>query len=552
MTLLDFVSREYERDDRRAILASATVAGLANALALALINMAAQSTESANVLSFLVFSLFVVIRILAARHMARRTNAAMEAALHRTRVRIVEKIEQTELGRVEQIGSAEIFDKLTEGMTTISTSATAAGSLLQSFFVVAFALGYLVWVSPTAFAILVPLGLATVYAYRARADAFVDVARDYVKARTRFLDLLMGLMKGAKEIKLNRARSRDVLVDFELASAKMRDVSTLFSHVFDDNNLFVTGALYALLGALVFVVPRYTESTPATLSTLVALVMFVWGSVKGAISGYPIYMQANVALAGLEELEASLKGANPAVSGLDPWNGEPGRIVLSGVEYDYPTVNGDRKFHVGPIDLTIEPGEILFIVGGNGAGKSTLMKLLTGLYPPSRGVVRASDVALRPDNVAAYRETISAIFSDFHLFSRVYGLLDADPEAMHILLREMHLQDKTSFAGGQFTRRDLSTGQKKRLAMIVALLEDRPIFVLDEWAADQDPEFRMYFYKSLLPMLKRKGKTIIAVSHDDRYFHCADRVVIMDYGAIRSIETAVLPLSAQGAAAEEG
>ena len=551
MTLLDFVTTEYERSDRRAILIAATAAGLSNALALALVNIAAGSAESANILSFVLFSLLVVVRILAARHMAHRTNAAMEAALHRTRSRIVEKIERAELGRVEQIGRSEIFDQLTEGMTTISTAATAAGSLLQSFFVVAFSLGYLLWVSPTAFAILVPVGLATTYAYRARADSFVGVARDYVKARTRFLDLLMGLLKGAKEIKLNRARSRDFLVDYELASAKMRDVSTLFSHVFDDNNLFVTGALYALLGALVFVVPRYSESTPATLSTLVALVMFVWGSVKGAITGYPIYMQANIALAGITELEGKLEGARPAALDVDPWSGKPGRIQLSGVEYAYPTESGDQRFHVGPIDLTIEPGEILFIVGGNGAGKSTLMKLLTGLYSPTAGVVSASDVSVRPENVAAYREMISAIFSDFHLFSRVYGLLDADPEAMHVLLREMQLQHKTSFRGGQFTRRDLSTGQKKRLAMIVALLEDRPIFVLDEWAADQDPEFRMYFYESLLPTLKRKGKTIIAVSHDDRYFHCADRVVTMDYGAIRSIEAAVRPLPAQGAVGEE-
>jgi putative ATP-binding cassette transporter len=164
------------------------------------------------------------------------------------------------------------------------------------------------------------------------------------------------------------------------------------------------------------------------------------------------------------------------------------------------------------------------------------MKVLTGLYPATGGEMRIDGQRLRPENVAAYREMYSAIFSDFHLFSRLYGLLDVDEQAVLTLLRQMQIDDKTSFEKGRFTKRDLSTGQRKRLAMIVALLEDRPICLFDEWAADQDPEFRKYFYDELIPALKRRGKTVIAVSHDDRYFHCADRVVTLEYGKVRSIE----------------
>ncbi len=126
------------------------------------------------------------------------------------------------------------------------------------------------------------------------------------------------------------------------------------------------------------------------------------------------------------------------------------------------------------------------------------------------------------------------IGSDVHLFRRAYGLLDADPDAVEALLREFDLADKTRFQAGEFSNVRLSTGQRKRLAMVLALLEDRPVLVLDEWAADQDPEFRRYFYEQLLPSLRRRGKTVIAVSHDDRYFHCADRVVVLDYGRIRA------------------
>jgi putative ATP-binding cassette transporter len=150
--------------------------------------------------------------------------------------------------------------------------------------------------------------------------------------------------------------------------------------------------------------------------------------------------------------------------------------------------------------------------------------------------VRVDGVLLQPDNAASYREMISAIYADFHLFAKLYGLLGVEEASVRSLLSQMQLDGKTSFKGDRFTNRNLSTGQRKRLALIVALLEDRRICLFDEWAADQDPEFRKYFYEELIPELKRRGKTVIAVSHDDRYFRCADRVVTMEYGQIRSIE----------------
>jgi putative ATP-binding cassette transporter len=247
-----------------------------------------------------------------------------------------------------------------------------------------------------------------------------------------------------------------------------------------------------------------------------------------------------VALSQIEALEAKLDAAitvaadGPAPE--DPWQGRLSSVEARNVEYEYPSDNGGEPFRIGPISLTVSAGEVVFIVGGNGSGKSTFLKVLTGLYTPRAGSLRVDGVAVVPENVAAYRELLSAIFSDFHLFAKLYGLLGADAAAVRGLLAQMRLDDKTSFQGGRFTNRKLSTGQRKRLAMIVAMLEDRPLCVFDEWAADQDPVFRKYFYEELLPLLQRRGKTIIAVSHDDRYFDCADRVVTMEEGKIRSLE----------------
>jgi putative ATP-binding cassette transporter len=187
---------------------------------------------------------------------------------------------------------------------------------------------------------------------------------------------------------------------------------------------------------------------------------------------------------------------------------------------------------VGPIDLTIRAHEITFITGGNGSGKSTFLKLLTGLYQPTSGVIKVDKVPIDETNREIYRNMISTVFSDYHLFKRLYGLRNIDHQEINELLREMELEEKTGLVDNEFETLELSNGQKKRLALLVSLLEDRPIFVFDEWAADQDPGFRRKFYKELLQKLKEKGKTIIAVTHDDRYFDVADRLLKMEEGKV--------------------
>jgi putative ATP-binding cassette transporter len=204
-------------------------------------------------------------------------------------------------------------------------------------------------------------------------------------------------------------------------------------------------------------------------------------------------------------------------------------IRIDNVGFTYPAPDNGQGFSINIEDLTINSGEILFIVGGNGSGKSTFMNVLTGLYPPGHGAIQLDGHPVATDR---YRDMFSAVFADFHLFDRLYGIDSVEEEQVQELLRMTGLEGKTEYQQGRFTTQNLSTGQRKRLALVVALLEDRPVFVFDEWAADQDPHFRCFFYQEILPSLKEKGKTIIAVTHDDRYFHHADKVVRMEYGKI--------------------
>ena len=198
--------------------------------------------------------------------------------------------------------------------------------------------------------------------------------------------------------------------------------------------------------------------------------------------------------------------------------------------FNYTNKDGQTLFGLNNMTCSFYPGEIVFITGGNGSGKSTMLKILTGLYFPLSGKTIIDGKIVQ---MAEHRHLFSAIFSDFHLFDRLYGLVDpVDQTKLDELLKIMELDNKITIEDYKFSSLDLSTGQKKRLAMIVSILEDKPIYIFDEWAADQSPRFRKYFYNDLLPSLRNNGKTIIAVTHDDHYFHVADRILILDYGQL--------------------
>jgi putative ATP-binding cassette transporter len=251
----------------------------------------------------------------------------------------------------------------------------------------------------------------------------------------------------------------------------------------------------------------------------------------------PMMSQLNITIENLQRLEITLdetlaKSANYEDAPLKDMRGFKS-IVFDKVCFTYRDPDGNATFQVGPFTCSVHHGEMLFLVGGNGSGKTTFLKLFTALYQPQQGAIRVDEELIGPANIQSYRNLFSAIFSDFHLFDKLHGLSDAAPERVNALLRLMEISHKTAFADGHFTNTHLSTGQRKRLALVVSYLEDKAVYVFDEVAADQDPHFRKYFYETMLPELKRAGKTIVVVTHDDRYHHIADRVLVMDYGTLQ-------------------
>ncbi|MDI1433127.1 cyclic peptide export ABC transporter [Polyangium sorediatum] len=536
MYVLDLLLEEA-KGQRASLLAVATMGGIANALLLVGANVLAGAPEWADMRALFLFGLTMATYVLGARATYHRTTSLVEALLHRIRTRIAEKIERTELEGLERVGTAEIFDRVTENMSVVSEQGWVLGSFLQALFVLVFGLVYIAWISLPAFALIALMLVFGFFIVQYRFDEVVPVLRQMGQLRLELFDRVMDLLKGFKEAKFSRRRGREIHDDIVTMAESLRTGAVRTAEGLSGVLVMPNCVLYILLGAVIFTLPRYSGVDVPTMASLVTCTAFVWGPFTSVAGGLNAVFRSSVAFEQIRALEGKLDEAvqRAAVQKPeDPWNGRMGTLSTRDIVYEYPSDNGDRCFRVGPLSLDIEPGEVVFLVGGNGSGKSTLLKVLTGLYPRSGGELRVGGVLVQPENVAAYREMISAIYSDFHLFSKLYGMLDAEPEAVRALIAQMGLKGKTSFEEQQFTRRTLSTGQRRRLATIMTLLEDRPVYVFDEWAADQDPEFRRYFYEELVPALKGRGKTVIAVTHDDRYFHCADRVIKLSYGKVQA------------------
>jgi putative ATP-binding cassette transporter len=257
-------------------------------------------------------------------------------------------------------------------------------------------------------------------------------------------------------------------------------------------------------------------SGPVIMQTTMAL-LFIVGTCFGVVRAIPILTAANAAVDNIARLEASVREAATAARLQVAPPQRFGTIEVRNAEFQYVDQISGAGFHIGPMNFTLRSGDLVFIMGGNGSGKSTFLRLLAGLYSANAGEIVLDGQRVGDANRDFYRGLMSAIFVDYHLFHHLYGIHDPDAAEVDRLLREFLLHDKTHLADGEFQTLNLSSGQRKRLALIVSLLEKRPILLLDEWAADQDPEFRTKFYHELLPALNRAGVTLVVVTHDSRY-----------------------------------
>ena len=454
------------------------------------------------------------------------------------RMRLCRQLLSTPLRRLEETGLHRFLGTLTEDIPTITSTLGIIPGLCTSTATLSAFLIYLGWLSLTGLLVLtvaVSFGVVVYLVIVRKAKRFTKLARE------EWDSLLKGyraLTDGVKELKLHQQRRTDFLSqDLDHTSLTLARYRKTESMIYLVAGNWSPVFCFTLIGVMVFGLPHLKGIDPQILIVFTFGILFLIGPIGSLLGVYPAITRAKIAMGKIEQLgllatdQMPDEYETPLPDAIHSWT----HLELKGICHSYFLEHEGRSFMLGPIDIELERGELIFIIGGNGCGKTTLVKLLTGLYIPEAGEVYFNNELINDDNRDYYRQHFSVVFSDFYLFEKLFGLCSEELDELgRTYLSELKLSHKVRIENGKLSSIELSQGQRKRLALLTAFLEDRPIYIFDEWAADQDPVFKDIFYLHLLGELKARGKTIIVISHDDRYYHLADRVIKLDLGRIVS------------------
>jgi putative pyoverdin transport system ATP-binding/permease protein len=459
-------------------------------------------------------------------------------AVMELRLELSKTILAAPLRRLEELGSARLLAAMTDDVSVLVTAISCMPMLVIQITLVLGCLVYLGWLSwPLLLLVLaaVVIGAITYQLPMRRAQRYFGLRRADWDS---LFDDFRSLTQGTKELKIHAPR-REAFVAERLRanSESLMRHSVIGNSIYDATNSWGQALIYTLIGVLLFVVPQLHPLGRDVLTGYVLTVLFMVTPLDVILNQFPTLGRAAVAIQRLEALEASLPTEATQAAVLPaPASASWRTLDLVGVTHAYHREKEDEIFTLGPVDLSLRPGDLVFLVGGNGSGKTTLAKLLVGLYRPEQGHILLDGRPVTADSLEHYRSLFSAVFTDFHLFETLLGLVapDLDLQAQRYLSL-LQLDHKVKVVNGRLSTLGLSQGQRKRLALLTAYLEDRPIYLFDEWAADQDPLFKEIFYRQILPDLKKRGKTVVVISHDDGYYDVADFIVKLNYGALEDV-----------------
>lgn len=489
------------------------------------------------------FLLAMVVAMLATTHWARMSGHALVQSLTlKMRRRLNRQLLDADVTFFQNRDQGSVSAASREYIHEVSATALRLMEMVQAVLLLIFCLIYMALQS-------FPSMLAAVVALIAGVAAFLITeipARRAVTANNAanvsYFDKVNDLLRGYKELRLRRTRRDDLAdrVDVVVEESRRRRMES--ERWFSYGQVGASGSLAFLLVAIVILLPLTTDAQPVEILQIVTLVLFSFTPIEATVSNLPGFVRATVSYQMILDVQADLQRKAEARS---PEKYPDNRAGFRSIELRGVGVTLSRRarvegsdardtFTLGPIDLTLVPGQSVFITGGNGMGKSTLLQILTGLRYPDTGQILLDGVPVTRDHIADYRAAFSAVFSEFYLFRQLYGLTPSEREKLAGHIETLGLAQGVSITGDAFASLSLSTGQMRRLALAVALAEERPILVLDEFAADQDPARRRYFYDELVPRLARDGHTVIAVTHDEHCFDKCDRLIRMEAGKIVS------------------
>lgn len=515
-----------------------TLSGLATAWLLATINHALYADGDVTTALMWTFAGLVVLTLVGEIVSDLGNSWIGQQIIASMRKDLVAKIVAAPIDQIERYKAHRLLSALGQDVDTVSAFSYGFSALAIALAVTVACIAYLLFLSPVLFVIVaVAIGAGVTFnrLARKRGAAYYDEARN---AQDDLYRHYRSITEGAKELRINRER-RTHVHGIGLAGTidRIRDTKTKAFRIFMSANAADSALFFAAIGLIVGWQGWFGVERP-TVSGFVLVLLYVKGPLDQALGAYGSFVNAQVSFKRIAQLSTDFANPEPHLAATSSAPASQGftrvtdRIELRGARYTFPMAQGAEPFTLGPIDLTIRKGEIFFVVGENGSGKTTLIKLLLGLYQPASGALYLDGVPVSAENRDDYRQLFSAIFFDYFLFDDVVAPEGEVTDQARGYLDQLEIGQKVRIENGRFSTTDLSAGQRKRLALVQVYLEGRPIIVFDEWAAEQDPTFRRIFYTEMLPDLKKQGKTLIVISHDDRYFSAADRIARIDKGKI--------------------
>lgn len=545
MELLRIVYQQYRWPFLAVILLSLLSAALGIGL-IAFINLQLIETvnQSLSVLPQFLGLLLLLMGVTLVSQLALTTLG--HHFVYRLRGQFIKRILDTNIARIEQIGSAQLLASLSSDIRNITIAFVRLPELIQGIVLTIGSAAYLAWLSPKM------LVVTSVWIAITLWGGFMLVSRVYShltqvrEAEDRLQKDYETVINGRKELTLNRERAQKLYEEVYQANAQDYRQNVIRADTFhlsavNWSNIMMLG----VIGAVFFMANNLGWADTNVAATYSLTLLFLRTPMLQAVGALPTLLSAQVAFNKLKRFDLA-DYQEPFSAAIAPADWQT--LELRNVMFRYD----DSGFEVGPINLVIKRGELVFLIGGNGSGKSTLAMLLTGLYTPLSGSLLLDNRPVTAETRADYQKLFSAIFTDFHLFGQMMGPQGTAPDTALVdsWLDRLNMRHKLTLEHHQVMNLQLSQGQRKRVALLLAVAEQRDILLLDEWAADQDPQFRRVFYLELLPQLRALGKTIVAISHDDHYFEHADRLLEMHQGTLSELTGDAREQASQDAVAQ--
>ncbi len=508
-------------------LTCSVIGGLSNAALLALINQGLSATEAQRWQLAWQFALLALL-MLGTRTLSQSLFMAMgQRCKAELRRKLVQQVADARYADLEQHGMPRALSVLTQDLDQVVVFFIALPGFVMSLAVIVGCMGYLGYLSLTVMVIALITVLIGSLGYSGVHRRALQLMRQSRQREETLTGEVSALFSGAKELRLHAPRKQAFLHNKLFNTIEQVRVERTRGYVlYALANIWASVFFFTFIGVVMFLLANMLDLHGTVMSGFAMVFLYMIVPIETALAALPGLTLTQVALKRIYAMQQQLP-PEQTTFGAPPLSFH--QLELRDITYQH------EAFQLGPLIVQFRPGELVYLTGGNGSGKTTLARLLTGLYQADNGQLLLDGEVINDTNRARYRQLFSAVFNDFHLFEDLQGIDNTrwNDEA-HALLDALQLSRKVTLVEGSFSTLALSTGQRKRLALLVAWLEDRPFYLFDEWAADQDPAFREVFYHQLLPALKARGKTVLVITHDDRYFHLADRCLKLELGQLVS------------------